>query len=212
VCLLDRCKIGLVPFSFERLPLGAKPSYAVVSEDPAVPAAVLAVSDEQAAGGSKSLKFIDRPGQRAAWTPTFTVHPGITAGTGLLQFDLLLEAGGQFRVEGRDEGSGTDLRVGLKLLIDAQRQVLVSDKLLDGATVPEGQWLHVEIRCALGPQPNKTWSLRITPRDGKPLVAQDLPCDEGFENLQWLGFMSQGTAAGVMFLDNLSLQPAAEAK
>ena len=190
---------------FERLPLGAKPPYASMEEDPGVPGAMIGVSDEQAAGGTKSLKFVDRPGQRRAWTPCFVVRPGLTAGVVVLQFDMLLQTGGRLRVEGRDEDTPAGMQAGPRLEIDAKGQVLVAGKPLSGQQVRTGQWLHVEIRCPLGPQPGKTWSLRIAPKQGEPLVADGLPCDERFEHLGWLGFMSNGTADGVFYIDNLSL-------
>ncbi len=191
---------------FERLPLGAKPPYAQILEDPAVPGAVMGVSDQQAAGGVRSLKLVDLPGQRAGYTPHFVVRPALTSGERTVAFDLLLQAGAQARAEWRDEGSPAGMKVGPKLEIDAKRRILVSGKPLEGGQVPEGQWLHVEMRCRLGPQQGKTWSLRVTPRQGKPVSAEGLPCEEGFDKLDWLGFMSNGTVAGVLFLDNLSVQ------
>lgn len=191
---------------FEHLPLGAKPSYAQILEDPAVPGAAMAVSDEKAASGSKSLKLVDLPGQRVGYTPHFVIRPSLISGVRTVAFDLLLQPGAQARVEWRDEGSAAGMKVGPKLEIDAKRQIRVSNKLLDAAQVPEGEWLHVEMQCPLGPQPGKTWTLRLTPKQGKPLVAEGLPCEDGFEKLDWLGVMSSGTVAGVWFLDNLSLR------
>jgi len=100
------------------------------------------------------------------------------------------------------------MQVGPKLEINAKRQVVAAGKTLEGQPVPENQWLHVETRCRLGPGAPKTGRLRATPKDGSPLAADGLPCDERFEGLDWLGFMSAGTEAGVMFLDNLRLGPA----
>jgi hypothetical protein len=100
------------------------------------------------------------------------------------------------------------MRVGPKLEIDARRQVVVSCKPIEAVTVPENRWLHVEMRCALGTEKSKTWQLTLTPKSGKPVTADGLPCDEGFATLDWLAFMSSGTSAGIMYIDNLVLRVA----
>jgi hypothetical protein len=70
--------------------------------------------------------------------------------------------------------------------------------------LPDSQWLHFEIETGLGALADGTWSLKITGTGGATLFEDPaLSCDPEFNRVLWLGFVSNGMAPAVMYLDNV---------
>jgi hypothetical protein len=89
----------------------------------------------------------------------------------------------------------------------ANGKLSVSGKpLLD---LPTGQWVHFEVVAGLGNQSTGTWEVVVTLPGQPPKRFADLPSHPAWKRLDWLGFVSNGDAKSVFYLDNLSLSNAA---
>ena len=191
---------------FERYPIGAAPSgrRLRLSVEADVPAARILVTDEAAASGTKCLKIVDAPGQKARYNPHFYFVPD-QAGTEKLwigSFALRLGAGAVFYHEWRDAGS--PYSSGPSLRIEADGALRVEGKLL--TTLPQDRWIGFEIRAALG---SGEWELEVKlPGRTPPRRWKNLPCASGrsFTSLRWWGFVSDADAASAFYLDDLSLR------
>ena len=81
-----------------------------------------------------------------------------------------------------------------------------SGKLL--AAIPVGEWVHVEIECALGKGAPGTYSLTLTAPGGDPERFDDIAITGGaFRAVHWLGFVSNAQVDSVFYADNLKVQP-----
>ncbi|MDP7133756.1 MAG: right-handed parallel beta-helix repeat-containing protein, partial [Planctomycetota bacterium] len=65
----------------------------------------IAVSDEQAAGGERSLKMTDVPGLKRNWNPHFYFSPHHKSGSTRCSFDIRLDKDAKFYHEWRDRAS-----------------------------------------------------------------------------------------------------------
>jgi len=166
--------------------------------------ATIRVSDEAAAGGSKSLKFTDAPGQRANYNPHLFFTPGYADGALEARFALRVDKGVRMYHEWRD--SASPYHVGPSVAVAPDGAMSASGrKLLD---VPVGVWFRVEIRCAIGKAGSGKYDVIVRlPGRTAPLRFADIPCDPAFRHLDWFGFTADGTEAGVFFVDDLSLSP-----
>ena len=74
--------------------------------------------------------------------------------------------------------------------------------------VPRSRWHseHLQVDVALGTLADGKWYLKVTDQAGKVLFeGKDLPCGPEFDRIQWLGFVSNGTEAAEMYLDNVKM-------
>ena len=192
--------------NFEETPVGEKPSepLLVLNEETDFPKANIRVTDETAATGRHSLKFTDAPGQRVSYDPHLYYHPSFTEGTVTGRFALRLEPGAVFYHEWRDSASpyhsGPSIRVGADGVLTASGKPTVA--------LPRGKWVGITITCGLGDAASGTYELRVElPGTAVPRIFKNLPCESGtaFHALTWWGFVSDGTTAGVFYMDDLSL-------
>ena len=192
-----------VPFKqdFEAVPVGAKDPQAVTNEDNAQ--ATARVTEEQAAGGKRSLKFIDLPGGKHFYNPHVYYTPGYSSGVWKGSFDLRVEPGAVFSHDWRDNAN--PFNTGPSVQIAADGALTVAGKPL--LTVPHSQWVHLAITCGLGNQANAKWSLTVTLPGQQPQTFADLPCTPAFKSLKWYGFVAMGEQAGVFYVDNVELEP-----
>jgi len=83
--------------------------------------------------------------------------------------------------------------------------------LLGGETklsIPEAEWMRLEITCEVGSEPDTRWQLVVAIPGKEPQVFSDLSCpDPKFDKLTWVGFISAATDTTAFYLDNLSLGP-----
>jgi len=163
--------------------------------------ASIRVTDEVAAGGKRSLKFVDAAGLDQIWNPHLFFSPHFVTGVVENGFDLRLEKGATVWVEWRDASS--PYRVGPSLGVDADGNLKAHDQEL--LALPAGQWVHFEIACGLGKQATGTFDLTVTVAGQPPKRFDKLPCDPKCKELQWLGFISNATDHAVFYLDNLKL-------
>ena len=189
---------------FEELSVGDRAPDATVMEEN--DQATIRVTDETAASGKHSLKFIDLPGQKVNWDPHMFYSPGF--GEGVLEgsFDLRVEAGTQFYHEWRTYPAGGNYVVGPSIWTYPDGSVRVGDrKLFD---IPFSQWVRFDIVCGVGDQATGKWTLTVTLSNQKePLRFPDLPCSPAFRRLDWYGFTANGVEAAAFYLDNIDLKP-----
>lgn len=188
----------------EESPVGQKIVRAVTSEDAAVPAANIRVTEETAASGKRSLKFTDAPGQRNGFDPHLYYEPHFTTGMIEARVALRLEAGAvlvhDWRTGGHPYHSGPSLR------IDGDGRLTVHGKEL--LRVPTGHWFTLTITTGLGAEANGTWTLTVTlPGVTEPQRFTGLPCSKEFRSLDWIGYISDATQAAVFYLDDLLVAP-----
>lgn len=77
----------------------------------------------------------------------------------------------------------------------------------DPLDLPTGQWLRFKIVAALGEEAPATWALRVTVPGREPHLFRELPhARPEFEQLTWVGFMSNATVETAFYLDNFELR------
>jgi hypothetical protein len=190
---------------FEEAVPGSKPAYAALVEAPKE-GAFIEVSAERASSGKQSLKFVDTAEAPVYYHPHLYYSPRLVGDLRItFSFDLYREPGAMLWTEWRHTPGYA--KVGPCLFIEADGRLLFQGKRPSGCILPAGQWLHVEIVDGLGALADGTWGLKISGADGKVLFEQpDLPCDPEFSRVLWLGFVANGTAPAVFYLDNLVMQ------
>lgn len=160
------------------------------------------VTDETAASGERSLKFVDLPGQEQNYNPHVFYTTSFASGVMVGSFDLRMGPGAHFFHEWRT--AGHPYKVGPSLRIGADGMLRASGK--DVLPIPQGQWVHFEITCALGDEADGTYDLAVRlPGDAQRQRRTDLECDPDFTSLAWFGFVAEGVEAGVFYLDNVRL-------
>ncbi len=185
---------------FELLPAGSSPPRA--SMDVENRNGAIAVTEETAAEGRRSLKVQDAAGLKHAYNPHIYYGPGHTSGHTTFSFDLRVEAGAEVVHEWRN---GTwQYHVGPSLSVRDGRLQVEGRPPID---FPVGQWVHMSIRAGLGEANKSGWSLTVTFPDGRSetLTGLEYPSGDQFRELHWLGFMSMAQAPSCFYLDNLTL-------
>lgn len=185
---------------FEDHPVGSLPVRAGVYDGSET--AVVRVSDEEAASGTRSLKFVDEPGLDAPWNPHIFYQPGFSRGRLRGHFDVRISPGVVFYHEWRT--AGQPYRSGPSLIVDNQGTLRARDREL--GTLPLDTWVSVDIDCSLEPAERGRWSLTVTTPSDRWTV-EDLPCDPEFDSVQWFGFCAKEQSSGVFYLDNIRLEP-----
>ena len=163
----------------------------------------ITVTDEQAASGKQSLKITDAPGLARAYNPHL-VYSGIQyrEGQAINTFALRIEPETFLQFEWRDYGK-SPYRTGPQFSIRNARLQAGKTETLD---LPTDQWLRFEVVATLGEDAPATWKLSVTVPGQAPRVFDELPyASSEFEQLTWVGFMSNATVATSFYLDDLEL-------
>jgi len=195
---------------FEDAEPGEKPGVAEVYEDEG---ATARVTEETAASGKRSLKFVKaaKQPQKYDWNPHVVFGGGWEAGEIVGRFALRLSPGARFNHEWRDNttrGAGREYRQGPSIAVDGDGILQANGKKLDA--IPADAWLRVEIRYTIGVP---SFDLEVALPDGGLLCYRDLPCVEPIARVTWWGFVAFGTRPGpAFFLDDVWLAPASEPK
>jgi hypothetical protein len=167
---------------------------------------LIAITEETAAGGKRSLKVTDAPDLQYAFNPHFYYVPGHREGTTRCTFDLRVEAGSQVHHEWRDDSQ--PYRIGPTLFV-RDGHLLIGREHREVLKLPLGQWVHFEITAALGAKSTGKWDLSVTLPGAKPQVFRDLAnASKEWKKLDWLGFCAQGKSNAVFYLDNIDLKNA----
>jgi hypothetical protein len=159
------------------------------------------VTDETAAAGRLSLKFVDNP-QGHAYQPHAVIKARYAGGMVRNSFDLRVEPGTRLVWEWRDWQE--ELKAGPQLTVNPDGTLLAGGKKL--TTLPHSQWVHLEIVCGVGAQADGTYAVAVTlPGETAPRRFEQLKYPSGFQVLTWTGFASYSDPKGVYYVDNLRL-------
>lgn len=191
---------------FEDTPVGAKPQLAEVYEDDDVH--VIRVTDETAASGKHSLKFVDGPGVPGReFNPHMFYRPGFRQGLIEGTFSIRLEPGAFAYHEWRHYPPGQAYIVGPALWFHPDGWLVANGKRL--LQFPYGQWMHFRIVCGVGDQSTGRYDLWVTlPGDAEPTLYEGLECSKRFTALDWYGFTANGNQEAVFYVDNIKVGPA----
>jgi hypothetical protein len=165
----------------------------------------IAVTEETAASGKRSLKVIDNTGLQWAFNPHFYYTPRHVQGVTKMRFDLRVGPGVVFHHEWRDDSN--PYRVGPSLWVRDGKLIAAGRELMK---FPENRWVRIAVAAGLGAQSPGTWDLTVT-MPGLPAgsaVTQYGGLPNGspdWKKLDWLGFCSLGTEKATFYLDNLTL-------
>ncbi|MBI5819038.1 MAG: right-handed parallel beta-helix repeat-containing protein [Verrucomicrobia bacterium] len=161
----------------------------------------IAVTEETAAGGKRSLKITDAPGLQHAFNPHFYCDPRHTNGVTRFSFDIRVEPGAILFHEWR--GEGHPYLVGPSLRISGGKLCVRDKELL---AMPTGKWVHFEMSAGLGAQSTGSWDLAVTLPGEPPRRFTGLKNGSpDWKALRWFGFCSTANAKTVFYLDNLKL-------
>ncbi len=184
---------------FETTPVGKPPWRATLHVEGK--GDTVAVTDEVAAQGKRSLKIQDAPGLSQPFNPHFVYRPAHTDGTTRCGFDLRVEPGAHLYHEWRNET--TPYLVGPSLWVHNGTLRVGGRELM---AIPQSQWVRIEIAACLGSAATGKWELTVTVPGSEPRRFSNLSFGSPqFKQLHWLGFVSQATDSVVWYLDNLTL-------
>jgi hypothetical protein len=160
---------------------------------PAQPADALAVVNDPGAPGGRCLQVSDSAAFRFPFEPYFHHPLNHVEGRSRVRFALRVDRSAQITHEWRD--AAQPYRSGPSLRISATGGVQAGGRRI--APVEAGRWLQVEVTSALGGAPS-TWQVQVTDDQGRVHDSGPLPPrSAGWQRLEWLGFIADGTAAGV---------------
>ena len=197
--------VGPVRLDFEKAPVGGRSP----GGDTMAPApSAIVVSDEQAAGGAHSLKFIDVPGLKHEWLPRIYFPSAFASGKVQLALDLYLPADSPVKLyidprQYTDCGKGGYLS-GPQLTIHPDGTLRVGDKTL--ATLVRDTWCRLDLTLELGkPTGSSILSLTVgkTPTQTFPiphLAAR-------FQRLERVVIASVATEGSTFYVDNITIAP-----
>lgn len=197
--LVERPTIGAISEDFESLKVGQIPeigSVYIERED-----AGIVVSDEQAASGKKSLKFIDKPGQKHGYNPHFAyyVNWDLLGRKVIGKFKAYLTEGTILEHQWRD-WTHSPFVPGPTILIGGDGTLAVGGTAL--AKVPHNTWFEIQVEYE-----KSTWSLQvIVPGEATKRFGEFKTSDD-FKRLTWIGFVSAAADKDIHFyLDDISIK------
>jgi hypothetical protein len=187
---------------FEQVDAGQSTPGATTSEDAPFTARV---TDEQAASGKHSLKFIDGEGQRYLFNPHVYYRMRFEEGRMVGRFALRVSAESEFYYQWRMYEnskfvSGPGVRVNQDgKLVHGNRELM---------TIPTNAWVRVEVAAPMGPENKGVFDLRVTLPDGTAKEFASLEHDPQFNRLDWVGLVSVANHACVTYVDDIEIRPA----
>ncbi|OGV71548.1 MAG: hypothetical protein A3K18_22335 [Lentisphaerae bacterium RIFOXYA12_64_32] len=173
----------------------------------------VAVTEEVAKSGKRSLKFHETEGLEKPFYPYLTHGMrGQKIDTGKVTFGFDVrnsaETPALISVEMRDyENRGTAEFLTGPLLTFAE------DGTVTAGTTPLGKldlgaWHRVEVVLILGLTAPKTYTVTLTPSGGPARTATVPYVSDGFATVTWLGVVSAGTKTATFYLDDVHLDVA----
>ncbi len=164
----------------------------------------ITVSDDTAATGKHSLKFVDIPGLLYTYNPHVDMRPKREDNSIVsCEFDVRVETGSVFWHEWRDWTPSTYIQ-GPSVRIIQGKLVVDSKPLMD---VPLGTWTHIKLSCGLGTKATGTFDLAVTVSGQSEKVFKGLKCIDGkFKRLNYMNFVADANQDAVFYLDNVKLK------
>jgi len=189
---------------FESTPIGEAPPDAQVFTEGT--RSGISVTDETAAAGKHSLKFIDAPGLTHKWNPHLVYNPYFALGQARFSCDIKNSgnAPAEICIQLRD-WRHSPFRVGPTLRVMPDGELRASGQSM--ARVPLGQWVHLDVIFGLGNTGEKTYELRLTSPGSETQAFRAPYGSADFAVLTWLGFISESEKRTVFYVDNFSLVP-----
>jgi hypothetical protein len=163
----------------------------------------VAVTEETAASGKRSLKFTDSSGLKQTYAPYVTYLLDCERGVLRAGFDLRLEPGAVFVYEWRDDPY--TYKLGPQIDVNAQGWLSANGKRL--VQVPRSAWIRCDVRCGLGPQATGAYDLTLRLPGAKPEVYRQLSCAPQFKTLACVVVMSPADGSAAFFMDNVEFRP-----
>lgn len=162
----------------------------------------IAVTEETAASGHRSLKITDAPGLQFRYNPHLVFLPNHTSGFTTFGFAMRVEEGVDMYLEWRDWRT-EPYKVGPSFSITGGRLLIAGQPQME---IPAGKWVTYEVRAGIGPQSNGTWDLTVTlPGEAPRRLAGLKNGSPNFRALTWIGFSSNADARTAFYLDDITL-------
>ena len=178
----------------------------------AAPKAPIVVTDEQAAGGKHSLKFVDAPGLRQVWLPRLFYALNYREGTVRFSCEFFLDGKRSPRlyVDPRQYSDTGDKEYfsGPMFHIAPDGSLVAAGKTL--TRVPLDKWFRIELDMELGDDAQDTSQMILTVRGQEP---QRLTAPHGskqFRRLERIVIASLSEGESVFYIDNVTIGPVEE--
>jgi hypothetical protein len=163
------------------------------------------ISDEQAASGTRCLKFTDAPGQKHPFNPHVFYRQSFAPGPMAGSFALRASGESEFYYQWRKYEGGGFVR-GPGVRVNPGGRLVHEDREL--MTIPTDAWVRIRVTAELGEGLGGTFVLHVEFPDGTVKSFADLPCEAGFDRLDWVGFVSVADHACVTYVDDILVTPA----
>ncbi len=185
---------------------GEKIPDATTLEDEEKTAYTARVTAETAAGGSRSLKFTDGPGQKRSYTPHVYFRRRFTEGKLTGTFAVRLDADSQLKYQWRQYEAGGYREGPTVFFTPGGRLIHGNTELL---RVPPGRWVRIAVTCGVGDAATGTYTLTVSlPGEDTPRVFADLACNPDFSRLDWVGLIANGRRKCRFYVDDIRVHPA----
>jgi hypothetical protein len=166
----------------------------------------IAVTDETAASGKKSLKIVDAEGLKHSYNPHYVVR-GInySDGKAFNSFSLRVDSDADISFEWRDYKTKPPYMVGPSIKVRKAKMELSGVEKVD---IPLSKWVKFEIVADISEENGGKWTLSLTLPDGAKHSWKDLPfVNVEFCRLDWIGFMSNAQKKTTFFIDDFIVHP-----
>ncbi|HSV73259.1 MAG TPA: right-handed parallel beta-helix repeat-containing protein [Chthonomonadales bacterium] len=162
----------------------------------------IAVTEETAASGRRSLLIADAPDLQHAFNPHLVFQPNHARGESTCSFGMRVAADTVMYHEWRDWRTPL-YRVGPSFQIDRGALTVGGREIL---RIPPDVWVRYTVRSTIGPARRSVWSLRVEIPGQPAREFADLPVgSRDFEQITWIGFSSNATIATSLYLDDLEI-------
>ncbi|MBE0536259.1 MAG: right-handed parallel beta-helix repeat-containing protein [Phycisphaerae bacterium] len=162
---------------------------------------VVAVTDETAAAGKRSLKIADVEGLQQVFNPHCVYPVNYKEGVIRSEFDLRVGPDVNLGFEWRD-WSTNPYRTGPSFAVQDGKFKVRGAAIMD---VPVDTWIHVDISAPIGAKSTGKWRLAVTPASEAPKVFEFNSAAGNFNKVTWIGFTSNAQKKTVFYLDNLKI-------
>lgn len=164
----------------------------------------ITVTDEAAATGKHSLKFVDVPGLIYTYNPHVDMRPRREDNSIVsCEFDVRVETGSIFWHEWRDWTPSTYIQ-GPSIKIAQGKLMVDSQSLME---IPVGIWTHIKVSCGLGSKAAGKFELAVTISGQHGKTFKDLKCiSSKFKMLNYMNFVADANQDAVFYLDNVKLK------
>jgi hypothetical protein len=187
---------------FERYTVGGKPRAVELHVENKGDS--IAVTEETAASGRRSLKITDAPGLTHAYNPHLAFRAGYAEGLIRNSFALRVTTNSTVDFEWRDWQTA-QYQTGPRFSIRGSK---VSIPGTGGMDIPIDTWVRFEITAGMGKKADGQWNLTVTDAGGAPLgrLARMPMNTAAFKKLTWVGFTSSANYTTAFHLDDFVLE------